>query len=105
MGYKNCWIATKKNCHGVIIMYDQSKMGHSDIRMWYDNFSKSLRSKQCVILSVDNQSPPIDQDPKLKKLHWIHCEYEENKLSSKTVQEVLKWIGVVFGYHPDAEFG
>ena len=77
-----------------------------DIKMWYDEFvSKSLRSKQCLILSVGNELPALNQDSKLNKLHCIDCEYEENELSSKTYQEILQWIGVAFGYHPDAEFG
>merc|ERR1712154_197007 len=104
--YKNGWIAMKKNCNGIIIIYDSSKMENSDIRMWYDHFvNKSLESKQCLILSINNESPPIQQDPKLKKIHCVNAQYKNGKLSSETILEVLKWIGIVFGYHPDAEFG
>eukprot|EP00486_Rosalina_sp_Unknown_P006864 CAMPEP_0201573432 /NCGR_PEP_ID=MMETSP0190_2-20130828/17301_1 /ASSEMBLY_ACC=CAM_ASM_000263 /TAXON_ID=37353 /ORGANISM="Rosalina sp." /LENGTH=85 /DNA_ID=CAMNT_0048000419 /DNA_START=384 /DNA_END=641 /DNA_ORIENTATION=+ len=82
-------------------------MDVSDIRMFYDHFmNKSMNTKQCLILSMNNETPPLNQDSKLKKLKCINCKYENNNnLSSETIQQVLEWIGIVFGYHDYAEFG
>ena len=61
--YKQCWNAMKKDCHGVIICYgndDHSNMEISDIRMFYDHFmNKSMRSKQCLILSMSDEIPSL----------------------------------------------
>ena len=60
--YKDCWNAMKKDCHGIIICYDYSKMDITDITMFYDNFmNKSLASKQCLILSMNDQIPSLSQ--------------------------------------------
>ena len=107
--YKNGWTAIKKDCHGAIIIYDSSKMQESDVRMWHNNFvNKSLSSKQCLILSMLDDNASMDTFPKLKRVSVLQCELEENKndkLSSKTMDAIMDWVGVVFGHHPDAEFG
>ena len=90
--YSKGWPAMKHECHGVIIVFDPQTTTASDLAMWRRKFAG-----KCVltILSMNKEASEAD----------IHCEYEGQKLSTKTIHSVMQWIGVVFGHHPDAEFG
>eukprot|EP01083_Nonionella_stella_P052867 140107_1 len=87
--YKNCWHAMRHNSIGVIIVFDSSKMEESDIRMWYNAFvHKTIRSKQCLILSMNNDTPQFTQGTPVSydacnRHHIIplnRSKVEENKL-------------------------
>ena len=90
--YRRGWPAMLRECHGVIIMFDPTTSSESDLTMWRRQFAGKCVS---TIMSVNKAASNAD----------IHCEYAGNSLSAETMQSVMQWIGVVFGHHPDAEFG
>mmetsp|Transcript_102757 Transcript_102757/g.125604 ORF Transcript_102757/g.125604 Transcript_102757/m.125604 type:complete len:184 (+) Transcript_102757:24-575(+) len=105
--YKDGWKAIQKNCLGIMIMFNPKIMKSTDVNMWIQQFmTKKMNIKQCLLILTENINPQIsDGITMFKQLNKIILKYNNESINNDIKDKIIDWIGTIFGYHSDAEFG
>ena len=127
--YKDCANVIKKDLLGVIILFDSSSKQAQETQQFQKHLLQfyqlfvhhQLSKQQCLLLNVSDKRNSQQHHKifdgtiladiaclNLPKQDWqIQNEKDtnNNKSQSNSSKQMLTWIGELFGFHPDAEFG
>ncbi|CEP01827.1 Ras of Complex, Roc, domain of DAPkinase [Plasmodiophora brassicae] len=104
--FEKCWMAVSRGLHGLVVVYDPNNRAHdADLQYWFRWGQEHAKLDPRQFLVVANAGRdgklPASLPRPLDKVHTVRFVAED---PGHLRNEVNEFAGVLFGFHPDAEF-